>query len=230
MSKYKDCNVSLGPLRRAFNSMRYSSVCLLDPNLFWSSVRSSGTSLYFPPSQRMLPVFEGRLLRKWNNLSDSVLLKYVAKFSNRAKKFSKCSLSLSNGASVAVGLACVTPSTVWVGVLVTISGGLGGGCNVAESSNDDDNLSLLGVVSRLVNFSTAAIASASRISLLDLSRSRESEALAPGVPNPCPLWVGVVASKGCLSNALTTAKSICCCMSSRLDLMLSFGGRSCACR
>src|SRR6266516_945562 len=226
MSKYKDCNVSLGPLRRAFNSMRYSSVCLLDPNLFWSSVRSSGTSLYFPPSQRMLPVFEGRLFRKWNNLSDSVHLKYVAKFSNRAKKFSKCSLSLSNGASVAVGLACVPPSTVWFGVLVTMSGGLGGGCNVAESSNEEVNLSLLGVDSRLVSFSIVAIASASNVSLSFLSR--EAEASPPGVPNPCPLWVGVVASKGCFSSALTTAKSICCCMS-RLDLMSSLGGRLCAC-
>src|SRR6266516_3465317 len=230
MSKYKDCNVSLGPLRRAFNSMRYSSVCLLDPNLFWSSVSNSGTSLYFPPSQRMLPVFEGRLFRKLNNLSDSVHLKYVAKFSNRAKKFSKCSLSLSNGASVAVGLACVTPSTVWFGVLVTISGGLGGGCNVAESSNDEGNLSLFGVDTRLVNFSTAAIASANKSSLSDLSRPRDSEAFAPGVPNPCPLCIGVVASRGCFSNVLTTAKSICCCMSPRLDLILSFGGRSCAWR
>src|SRR6266516_583877 len=157
MSKYKDCKVSFGPLFRAFNSMRYLSFWLLDPNLFCKRVINSGTLVYLPPSQRMLPVFEGRLFLKWKSLSASVHLKYVAKFSKRAKKFSKCSLSLSNGASIAVGLACVTPSTVWLGVLVPISGGLCGGCCVAESSNDDGILSLFGVISRLVSFSIVAI-------------------------------------------------------------------------
>src|SRR6266516_1225867 len=196
MSKYKDCKVSFGPLFRAFNSMRYLSFWLLDPNLFWSRVINSGTLVYLPPSQRMLPVFEGRLFLKWKSLSASVHLKYVAKFSKRAKKFSKCSLSLSNGASEAVGLACVPISNVWFGVLVTISSGLGRCCGVVESSNDEGNLSLIGVDTQLVNFSTAAIASANKISLSDLSFSLEFEALAPVVPNPCPFCEGVVARRG----------------------------------